>query len=526
MSGRCIIDYTTPQQSEEDNSNMKFTNNTQYVIEQRTSSQDLVVSKCETGLNFLDEPANSAPVKTLVYIKNSKAKFSVNSSSKLNNNFILSPASTANNALNKSISSPVILAGNRSVMLPKPPILMQQGGKVTGTYVTMLKPKPKPTEEAPSDMVPKIILTGPISKIASNRLPVTATTTSLQSGKFTLLPMPQKELFNFKITDGKIISNKPTPVTIMCDSKKSLPEATNTQKPQESERTDINNKTYELSIAEESLSNQSDNKLMVSSTESSSSSMDLVAKPPPGKFAHGISILKKNFANTIQDPKKPDIPIAANENEPRREEQSVTVPQKPEREKNRRKSQFSFRKDFDEMDMVFLDSEPPEIPIKSEIKEEKLEIPEPKCEEVNPKELLNIKPVSTELYDLISWDENIGFLPCSDVKFVLNEFGLIEYLPEDIYQKMLERKQRKNKEKEDLEREIKCLACGCYGFRVDFINANFCSFDCQSGNFKENLDFGKLISLKLTVNRHTGWAIEKVAPLFMTLLVNLEKKNA
>ncbi|KAH1009033.1 hypothetical protein HUJ04_001462 [Dendroctonus ponderosae] len=574
MSGRCIIDYTASQQSE-DNSKMKFGNNTQYVIEQ--SSEDLVVSKCEAGLSFLEETANvtnnSVPVKTLVYIKNSKAKtIAVNASNKLNNNFIISPVSTAN-VLNKSTSSAnatplnssqnVIIAGrSMPVVVPKQPItIVPQGTKVTGTYVT-LKQLPKASaeiqsrtesliNESPADganMVSKIILTGPISKIQSsnvitpmptlqttNGIPVTATTNSLQAGKFTLLPMtvPQKDaitdsnhkLFNFKISDGKIISNIPTPLTIMCDTTKSQPDSTNTiseinQKPQESiERNDIKNKTYELSIAEESLSNQSDSKLVVSSTDNSSSSMEsnVVAKPHVSKFAHGISILKKNFSNNIMQDS--NLVITSRrisiENDtvitkPRSgTEDQVTVLQvtakKPEREKNRRKSQFNFRKDFDEMDMVFPDSKSPEpiqVPIESEaIKEEKLDIPEPKCEdsviaedasasEVDYACGLSLADVFSKLHSSMSWQDNIGLLPHSTLKFIINEFGILEFLTDDAYQKILDRKERKNKEKEDMEREIKCVACGCYGFRVDFINANFCSFDCQenrqSGSFKEN----------------------------------------
>lgn len=604
MTSNFSPEYSGPQQHG-DNPSIKIKHSTQIVIE--NNSDDITISKCDQNLAASEIPGNvstnavplKAQVLPLVYIKNNNSKipFAVNAGNKSNTgNFIFSPVSTSNMTfLNKPNTSTttisinpnqnVILAGRgRPLMLPKQPItIMPQGTKVTGTYVTMLKQVPAPEVQVTlqgenarrgisgeSVLVPqnsvqlqtqpqKFMLAGPLSKIPANsvltpmpkiqtnRAPITATTNSLQSTKFTVLPMPvpQKEsvsntsqkVFKFQISDGKVYSNVATPITIMGDNQNKLESdsidlvddasdkmliSSETIEDTGPEKNDISNKTYELSIAEEeSLSNQSDSKLVVSSADSNSSAENTnnVSKPPI-KFAHGVSILKKNFISSLfQDSKKSDTTINNNINSTGdnitivkpsnglEEKIVVTVPSttnKKEREKSRRKSQFNFRKDFDEMDIIFPDSKPTEVSkrdiitevskrdikseeVKEELKEEKLNIKsedgeitqEPAVSIIDPKTILDIKHSECDASKLLAWEENIGSLPGSNLKFLLNEFGIIEYLGNDDYQKILEKKQRKAKEKEDMEREVRCVDCGCYGMRADFINTNFCSFDCQ-----------------------------------------------
>ncbi|KAL1494237.1 hypothetical protein ABEB36_009860 [Hypothenemus hampei] len=572
----------------EDSSMLKDNKSAQIVIE--NSSDDIVISKCDQIQNLTqhtDVPGslNTVPLKAqvlpLVYIKNNKSKlpFAINTAKANNNsNNISTTSTTILHRTNASVSTislnnnqNLIFAGRgKSLMLPKQPIALMSQGKMAGTYVTMLKQVTKPSElqmflqtdvcqsEETDSLTTKLQTTtatqpqkfilaapiskltgtnnaiGPMPKIQSNRPSATATTNSLQSAKFAVLPMPvpQKEtgsqnnqkVFNFQIADGKIFSNVNSPVTIMYDNNNKpeplllnssvteiIPEKSACDKKEEqttinAEKNDISSKSYELSIAEEeSLSNQSDNnKLVVTSADSNSSGENIAVnkqKQSVGKFTHGISILKKNFSNNLLPDQKTVCNNSKNISESDvtsvkpsnglEEKIVVTLPdtatvKKPEREKNRRKSQFNYRKDFDDMDVTFFQGDET---IKEEtVKEEKEDIIKSEADvnqelvspTIDPKTLFDLKLSELDAFKFITWDDNIGHLPGSDLKFLLNEFGIIEFISEEDHEKILEKRQRKVKEKEDLEREIQCVICGCYGIRADFINTSYCSFDCQA----------------------------------------------
>ncbi|XP_066145941.1 lethal(3)malignant brain tumor-like protein 3 isoform X1 [Euwallacea fornicatus] len=429
----------------------------------------------------------------------------------------------------------------------------------------------------PLPKLPKGKLISPMPRLQTSRPPITATTDCVQSAKFTVLPfpvppLPQKnqvstagqKMINFQISDGKIFSHMATPVTIMGDNKIAPLEPFTTLVPQNfceksqlrisdnlsslvSEKNDISSKSYELSIADdESLSNQSEPKLVVSSADSNSSTENNanVNRQPP-KFSHAVSILKKNVSSVFADTKKVDstnnngIQNIVGDNDitiikpstGAQEKVTVTIPdealKKPEREKSRRKSQFHFRKDFDDIEVSFPDEDckaslslenaiseeipeikeedlnfeeksdilPDNINIKSEVnfedsKEENSETPL-----IDPKTILNIEPSSEiDAAKLLQWDDNIGNLPGSNLKFFMNEFGILEFLTEEDHQKLLDKKYKKAKMKENLEREVQCTECGCYGIRADFVDGNCCSMDCQSAHktksakYKEHLE--------------------------------------
>ncbi|XP_030754394.1 lethal(3)malignant brain tumor-like protein 4 [Sitophilus oryzae] len=504
---------------------------TKLVIENH--SDDITISKCEDNQGGQEMsssstknavPALKAQVLPLVYFQNNnKASFMSNKSN--NNNFILGPITTSYTNKPNSSKNVILTSGRGPVVLPKPMAIVPAGGKGGSAYVTMLKQVPKPADFAvDATKITEVkmigqtngfiqggtssqkILLAPMPKVQSNRPPVTATTNSVQS-KFTVLPMPVPpndsgssgipKIYNFQISDGKLqYSNFRNPISIL-QSKNEVPE-----KPAVSadkldvivEKNDISNKTYELSIAEESSSNQSDSRLVVSSVDSNSSSDNNANSKQTATFTPGVSILKKNFPSALFELDKPEFITSQNNsnqtitstNSQIEEKTAVTsVPKTSKPEKNRRKSAFSFRKDFDDMEISFFDSktektsklpEVVEVKVEKEVKNEE----QPKPEVVpDPKNIFNFSESDINAAKLLKWEDGIGTLPGSDLKFIVNEFGMIEYLLEEDHQKMIEKKQQEAKIKEDMEKEVRCLECGCYGIRSDFISSNFCSNECQ-----------------------------------------------
>ncbi|XP_076266492.1 lethal (3) malignant brain tumor isoform X1 [Rhynchophorus ferrugineus] len=506
------------------------------------NSDDITISKCEQNCVNQDVAGNtsqnSVALKTKVLPLVYQVPFgSVNFNKASNNNFIFTPITTG--YMNKTAPSKnvIITPGRSSLVLPKQPLaIVPAGAKVPPTYLTMLKKVPKPTEFqtdgckiteglvvsqngfASAGAASQKILLTPMPKIQSNRPPVTVTTNSVHP-KIAVLPMPvpqnDSKIYNFQISDGKIqYSGFNNPLTIMRESKTKqnssedqveiIPEKSlvcNESLEVSPEKNDISNKTYELSIAEESLSNQSDCRLVVSSVDSNSSSENMNnsnSNKQPLKFSHGVSILKKNFINNIFPESKKTEPLVPSTASKEKDlagvkpvngmEDSIVVavpsiPAASKPEKSRRKSQFSFRKDFDDMEISFIDADvEPKVeeskpPI--ETKTEKTTKSSDGDQEMDPKNIFNFSESDVDAAKLLEWDDGIGVLPGSSLKFIMNEFGIIEYLQDEDYQKIQEKKVKKAKEKEDMEREVHCLECGCYGILSDFISSSFCSMTCQ-----------------------------------------------
>nr|XP_023027008.1 lethal(3)malignant brain tumor-like protein 3 isoform X1 [Leptinotarsa decemlineata]XP_023027014.1 lethal(3)malignant brain tumor-like protein 3 isoform X1 [Leptinotarsa decemlineata]XP_023027020.1 lethal(3)malignant brain tumor-like protein 3 isoform X1 [Leptinotarsa decemlineata] len=367
----------------------------------------------------------------------------------------------------------------------------------------------------PQNSSQKFILT-PMPKLSSG-----AAVNSVQS-KITLLPMPvpnsepmvtkQRVYSNIKISDGQLQSDS-TSITLMCDNhsnENSMDVDSNSENLvcdevidlDSSEKNDLVNKSYELSITEDSTSSQNELRTSV-----------ILSRPPtkelPKFSKHGVSILKKNYSFSERKVGKPNSLIITNSTSPISESKEISVskpstsetesvivtvpaPSKPEKER-RRKANFCYRKDFDEMEVTSNNSYGLETSSKPSYEITKcsvVTVDEPKknlTSEVEI-ELIKEKPTLTseecDLHKVLNWDDGIGTLPGTQVKFILNEFNLVEYITEEEFKAIIDKRIAKAKEKmkTDFPEEMRCLQCGCYGLVSDFINPKFCSYNCQESN--------------------------------------------
>lgn len=91
----------------------------------------------------------------------------------------------------------------------------------------------------------------------------------------------------------------------------------------------------------------------------------------------------------------------------------------------------------------------------------------------------DVKDIRTAL----EWKDGIGILPGSKLKFLMNEYGFIEMLIGDEYSKYTNIKQEFGdiKKEEQSENEIlQCAECGCYGMPSEFVSRTYCSSVCQT----------------------------------------------
>lgn len=492
--------------------------------------------------------------------------------SNLNSN--INTFSGSNNKLSQGLTLPTNMAmqNNQSVILAKPQQLVLQKTPVSvqGAYFTMIKPFSKAQEQNNTNTVNRVGLTklksdsmqilsntnsignpnqkfvlAPMPKVTSNRLPITATTNSVQP-KIALMPMPSQnnnfninmapkhKVFNFKIADGQLQSENNGTITVLCDNtSKEDEKPITTDSPNNNlmcnevidlespEKNKAEDKSYQLSIVEDSNSRNDmsytvtipddvDRLKSVGESVISKDAPRFSPKHPP------VSILKKNVntldrkqeklksgliispipnsITTISDANTKEVRISTSSSfgiEDRVLQPQTIKLQKPER---RRKSQFLCRKDYDEVEVTstVIDCEiKPKIPKLDQVEVIKLE----------EKDLVNPKLFDTKMdigfikekgdinmnddYDIskaLIWDDGIGTLPGSDLRFQINEFGILEYLTNEEYKKIADKKiVAKIKEKEnknnDLE-ELRCLVCGCFGSLSEFITPKYCSYDC------------------------------------------------
>ncbi|KAL3268518.1 hypothetical protein HHI36_007628 [Cryptolaemus montrouzieri] len=240
---------------------------------------------------------------------------------------------------------------------------------------------------------------------------------------------------------------------------------------------------------------------------------------------HGISILKRNTSFnrdnahqnsrttsktdsvselTVQKNVMVTKPSTGNEekivlSEPKL---STSISQKS----GRRKSNFCFRKDFDDIPIQFFDSRDDlkrtfedsdlsltkaenveSVTVENEEDDVEINIIKDKLDKPD----INMNDDNLDIHKMIKWENDIGILPGSDLKFIMNEFGMIEYLTKADYNKIMESKNVKSKEKpkDEFQEEMRCLECGCFGLPSDFISPKYCSYDCQdAGKQKSNKD--------------------------------------
>ncbi|XP_057664537.1 lethal(3)malignant brain tumor-like protein 4 [Diorhabda carinulata] len=522
-----------------DTSKININSNSNHLIIEN-NSPDVTISKCD--------PPTSVTMKTqvlpLVYIQNnSKTSFSSVNKSNSNvivNNFQLATvdhngsksSSNVTTSLSLTTNPNVIFTTNRQTplvihkpqgnMVPLVPVTVSGGTKIAGVF-TMLKPSNKLNETntilnnnnvntfIQSQNQQQKFLFAPMPKLTTNRL--ATTTTSTVQPKLAILPMPvpisepvvtQPKVYNnFKISDGQI---QVEPSMVMCNSENSVDGDSNSEEKlvcdevidlDSPEKNDLTNKTYELSITEDSVGSQSEIRTSV------------ILNKLPTKFPkHGVSILKKNYnyldrktdktsnllvsnnnAGLISDNKETNIDCEVDNSVVI----SIPAPQKPQEKERRRKSTLTCIKGYDEMEVTSTDGYGNEIISKqSSIEITKEESKKNLTSEVEI-ELIKEKPFlkleDCDLQKVLTWDDGIGTLPGSEIKFILNEFNLIEYITESEYKAIIDKRMAKAKEKMKTDyhqEEMRCLECGCYGLSSDFINPKFCSYDCRD-NYQNKL---------------------------------------
>lgn len=479
---------------------------------------------------------------------------------------------TSTNVINKPqqivIQKPI---GNIQA-IPVVPVAVSSSSvtKNTVAYLTMLQPMAKSNDmncmqlssvtKTKSDNVhilPKTnansnnsqqLVIAPLPKLTTNRLPITATTNCVQS-KFTFMPLsltnstsPQvqsKKFINVKLTDGPTQTDNRT-ITVMCDSTApDKDEVKSVERKGEEEnkalmcnevidldspdkkQTDFEEKSYQLSIVEDSNNsvndiNYSSNKTEETTDKTKHDTSSSQLKDTTKFTKHGISILKKSFnvndrkvdqtkssliispvpnlITTISDANTKEVKITTSSNFENKDPVIITPTiHKPQKSERRRKSQFSYRKDYDEIEVtstVDWDNKQPKFD-EADVTLTKLEEEIVNSNEKNIEDLVEIEVIKesmdinmnddNDVSKILTWDDGIGTLPGSDLKFQMNEFGLLEYLTKDDYKKIVDKKTVKLKEekKGKCEIEYHCLSCGCYGHLSEFINTKFCSNDCQ-----------------------------------------------
>lgn len=422
--------------------------------------------------------------------------------------------------------------------------------KITGAYFTMLKPMQKsadgsnnrvqmtslkPTENiqiinsnsgatAVNIQSQKYVFAS-MPKVTASRLPVTATTNTVQSKSIAFMPLIPKsvnnakqKIFNFKISDGQLQSDCNQSITIT--SEKQNERNDDVINLDSSEKKDNCDKTYELSIVEDPNSTKNDVGFTISISDDIDKKVGENKEKLPKFPKHGISILKKSFnfaehkrqeknsliispvpnsITTISDVNTKEVKISTDlDEDPVIITETKVIPQKTER---RRKSNVSYRREYEDVEITadtweakrarrgsfetaeitftkLSDSEGSDNNVDmKDSTEDMIEI-----EVIKQNADVNMNSEDHDVSKLLNWEDGIGSLPGSELKFRMNEFGLLEYITKDEYQNILNKKLAKAKEKElkrDIYQDVQCLNCGCYGILSDFINTKYCSFDCQ-----------------------------------------------
>lgn len=429
-------------------------------------------------------------------------------------------------------NSNVLLSGNsvkpQQIVLQKPSNNLQLP-KISGAYITLLKPLTKVENQlqnagskniiinSPSTTGQKIVI-APMPKVTSSRLPATATTNSVQS-KIAIKPLshltsskPNLEVLNFKIEDGQLVSNN-TPITILCDSR---------------DRTPNEDKLHCDEIIDLDSPEKEDDDVKIIETNRETKMFSEFPKQPK----IGISILKKNYQ--LPDGRRNSLPTVISSvsdfisdtsshvdvtkpstgttetillSDPNR---SLKISQKKH---SRRKSAFSNVKTDDSIqffDTVTMNikkslentnvcltriddsdvsktipkSEPDFVEIKI-IKDDQ-SVPVPVKSTFTKTEIKvenDSNDVDLHLKNLLKWNGRVGNLPGSGISFIINEYGILEYVTKEDIQKINKMVKLK---KEEINNELKCLECGCFGLPSDFVSSKYCSIDCREVNQKKN----------------------------------------
>lgn len=494
--------------------------------------------------------------------------------SNLNHNVANITSQTGNTTSNLTIPPSLNVPNNQNVILTKPQQLVIQKSsgsplvpmsvsnnnpiKNTVALLTMIKPMPKQSDVSPNrvqinsisnvrtdniQIIPnmtnmtqtsgqKYLLT-PMPKISSNRLPITATTNCNLQSKIAFMPFnvpstpikpdiaSKHKVFNFKISNGQL-QNDSTPITVLCDTPvESQDNATQKEhdllscheSSPEKKLKDSGDKTYELSIVEDSCSRP------CTLSIPDENIIDLKNKDSLKHTKQGISILKKSFntperkstflrsipnsITTVSDASTKEVKITTNTlfECDTGNLVNVSLPKFPTKPERRRKANFAYRKDYDEVEVSSCSNWDNKL---YSVKENDIKVTR-LIESENPRskvsnevlmEIEVIKEKSTDMNDnfdedkLLNWKLGVAGLPGTDLKFELNEFGTIEVIPEEDIKKNSGNSLgvKENKSFSDLQEDLCCLECGCYGLPSDFVSMKYCSTTCQEAGQKYGKD--------------------------------------
>lgn len=394
-----------------------------------------------------------------------------------------------------------ILLGNnaKQLIIQKPPKI--------GTILTMIENKVEVNGGNLLNQNQRFVVAS-VPKVSGNRLPVTATTNVVQP-KFAFMPVNplngKGKVFNVKIADGQM-QNDNNSITVMQDNLKGevrkesegliCEEVIDLDSPNNKDE----DKSYQLSIIEESSSPKPD-------------VIEITVPENAGKKfqKHGISILKRSFTFPEQKIEKPSsliispiLPNCAVSEVTTKEVKPSPVlnSETAVKTERRRKSNVSYRKDYDEIRVSDWGAK------KERFENANItftELGENDCsEEPNdkkktaPEDMIEIKVVKEkpdvdikddfDVESVLQWEEGIGSLPGSKVKFQMNEFGFLEFMTDEEYRNIIAKRTANSKQKkpnkDETQDEVRCKNCGCFGLPSDFISPSYCSNDCQETSNK------------------------------------------
>lgn len=387
-----------------------------------TESGEVVQPVSDLNTNTTDSSIiSSNPMKTqvlpLVYIQ-TQSKLPFSSITKPPNmvNTQLQFATLPHSIVNKDPSNQgVILTPVKNVSKGRPLVIHKSSNMQTvtlssGTYLTMIKQPLTKLSETKVEPGKKLMI-APMPKVIKNRLPVTVTTNTLQP-KIAFMPVIPTSNLKMQNEEAINIEDEGDEVIDLDSTIKS-------------------EKEYELSIMEDSNSKN----------DSISFSFDEKRREIPKFSKHGISILKKNYQGDKQRN------FTTNNNQ-----LLDPDPVKLQKTERRRKSNFSYRKDYDDMEIIESNEK---FSLESDVTLTKLEEAECFNKEHRKDDFLEIEVIKEkktdinmnddfDLQKILKWEEGIGSLPGSDLKFIVNEFNLIEYLTREEYDKIIEKRLAKN----------------------------------------------------------------------------------
>lgn len=199
--------------------------------------------------------------------------------------------------------------------------------------------------------------------------------------------------------------------------------------------------------------------------------------------------------------------------------ENVPKPSAPPANKNRRKQSLAVKTDA--------------IPVRKEIPVENKEVNHLEKRQ----ERVSVESEEKSDYEsdfdplkALDWTDNVGSLPFSDLKFRINEFGLIEMIDEDDEEGKISSKssvvsdiekndKKKSKDHRNSDEILQCHSCGTYGMGCEFVSSRFCSVACSKAYAEEKAQSAK----KLQEKQEKKMKLRQQKMLLLQQRVQLEK---